>query len=59
MQCQGYFAFNFSCMKNVPKQTKKHLNEIGLTETEFCKNHIQFEAASKFAAFQLFVTWEE
>ena len=27
--------------KNVPKQTKLHLNEIGLTNTEFCKRQSQ------------------
>ena len=27
-------------MKNIPKQTKLHLNEIGLTNIEFCKRRI-------------------
>ena len=27
-------------MKNIPKQTKLHLNEIGLTNIEFCKRQI-------------------
>ena len=27
--------------KNVPKRTKLHLNEIGLTNTEFCKSQSQ------------------
>ena len=27
--------------KNVPKQTKLHLNEIGLNNTEFCKSQGQ------------------
>ena len=29
------------CMKNDQKRTKMHLNEDGLTSTEFCKNQIQ------------------
>ena len=29
------------CMKNVPKRTKMHLNEVGLTNTEICKIPIQ------------------
>ena len=29
------------CMKNVPKRTKMHLNEVGLTNTEICKKPIQ------------------
>ena len=28
-------------MKNVPKLTKMHLNEVGSTNTEFCKSPIQ------------------
>ena len=28
-------------MKNVPKRTNLHLNEIGLTNTEFCKSQSQ------------------
>ena len=28
-------------MKNVPKGTKLHLNEIGLTKNEFCKRQIR------------------
>ena len=31
----------FPCIINVPKQTKLHLNEIGLTSLEFCKSQIQ------------------
>ena len=27
-------------MKNIPKQAKLHLNEIGLTNIEFCKRQI-------------------
>ena len=29
------------CMKNVPKRTIMHLNEVGLTNTEICKSPIQ------------------
>ena len=32
--------------KNVPKRTKLHLNEIGLTNTKFCKSHKSIETAS-------------
>ena len=35
------FCVNFlPRMKNIPKQTKLHLNEIGLTKIEFCKRKI-------------------
>ena len=45
------------CMKNVPKQTKMHLNEVGLTNTEICKRPIQLRQPpiswkiSSFSAF--------
>ena len=29
------------CMENDQKRTKMHLNEVGLTSTEFCKIQIQ------------------
>ena len=44
-------------MKNIPKQTKLHLNEIGLTNIEFYQKTNLIEAASnllKFAIFRLF-----
>ena len=36
-ECGVHFL---SRMKNIPKQTKLHLNEIGLTNIEFCKRQI-------------------
>ena len=35
------FGFHFlPRMKNIPKQTKLHLKEIGLTNIEFCRKQI-------------------
>ena len=44
-------------MKNVPKRTKMHLNEVGLTNTEICKNLIQLRQPPiswKISSFSLF-----
>ena len=38
-------------MKNVPKRTKMHLNEIGLTNTELCKSQIQLRQPSMSELF--------
>ena len=52
------FGVHFlSCMKNVPKRTKMHLNEVGLTNTEIFKSPIQLRQPpiswkiSSFSAF--------
>ena len=34
-------AHFLTCMKNDQKRTKIHLNNVGLTSTEFCKIQIQ------------------
>ena len=51
------------CLKDIPKRTKMHLNEVGLTNTEICNCPIQlrqppisWKISSFF--FQLFVTRE-
>ena len=41
-------------MKNIPKQTKLHVNEIGLTNIEFCKKTNLIEAASNLLENVLF-----
>ena len=38
------------CMKNVPKRTKMHLNEVSLTNTEIRKSPIQ--------SWQLSISWK-
>ena len=43
-------------MKNVPKPTKMHLNEVGLTETVFCKSHIQLRQPPISWKFCCFLT---
>ena len=48
-------------MKNVPKRTKMHLNEIGLTNHEICKRQIQLRQPPiswKNVNFRLFATRE-
>ena len=45
--------------KSVQKRTNLHLNEIGLTKTEFCKSQSQLrQSLGKFAICRLFALRE-
>ena len=41
-------------MKNVPKRTKMHLNEVDLANNEFCKTQIQLRQPQNFLEKMLF-----